>query len=77
MSRTTTTQTNDTVAWDSADLVWTLTGGGITFKYIVIYDNTDANKSIVAISNMDTGGGSVAALAGTLTVTVSNIETFT
>src|SRR5437899_13097791 len=33
LTRTTTTQTNDTVAWDIADLVWSLSGGGITFKY--------------------------------------------
>ncbi len=76
LTRTTTTQTNDTVAWDIADLVWTLTGGGIAFKYLAIYDNTDANKSLVAMCDMDTGGGSVTPLAGTLTVAVTNIETF-
>lgn len=75
LTRFTGSATNDSVAWDCADLVWTLTGG-ITFKYLVIYDFTATNKDIIALCDMDTGGGSVSPLAGTLTVAVANIETF-
>lgn len=72
LTRTTTSTTNDTVTWDTADAVWTLTGG-ITFKYAVIYDNTDTNKSILAFCDMDTGGGTVSPLPGTLTIAIANI----
>lgn len=76
LTRFTTTQTNDSVAWDTADAVWTLTGGGLTFKYALIYSNTATNKDLVAMCDMDTGGGSVSPLTGALTIGIANIETF-
>lgn len=65
------------VSWDFADAVWTLTGGGITFKYFVIYDFTTTNKDLIAFCDMDTGGGSVSPTAGALTVAITNVGTFT
>lgn len=66
-----------TVIWDLADAVWTLTGGGITFKYFVLVDWTTANKDLICFADMDTGGGSVSPLAGTLTIQINNVETWT
>lgn len=60
-----------TVEFDAATVSWTLTGGGITFKYAVIYDNTSPNKDILAYCDMDTGGGSVSPAAGTLELQMS------
>jgi len=48
---------------------WTLTGGGITYKYLVIYDDTSANKNLLAFVDMDTGGGSISPGTGTLQYT--------
>lgn len=76
LTRTTTSVANDTVAWDTADAVWTITGGGLTFKYALVYSNTATNKDLVAMCDMDTGGGSVSPLAGALTIGIVNIETF-
>lgn len=56
------------ITWNCATMSWTITGGGITFKYAAIYDNTSANKDLVCFTDFDTGGGSVSALSGTLSM---------
>lgn len=57
-----------TVTWDAADTTWTLTGGGVTCKYLIIYDDTATNKPIVGYIDLETGGGSVSPIAGVLTI---------
>jgi hypothetical protein len=74
LTSVTLTQTGPVVTWDADDLTWTLSGP-ITFKYLVIYDNTLGTKDLVAFCDFDTSGGSVTALAGPLVVTVNGIET--
>lgn len=49
----------------SSSLIWTLTGS-ITFKYFVLYVAGATNKELLMITDMDTGGGSVTALTGSL-----------
>lgn len=71
------TRSTSTVTFDCADPTWTLTGGGITFKYAIIYSNTATNKDLLAFCDMDTGGGSVSPLAGTLTLQINASGVFT
>ena len=68
-----------TVIFDANTVSWTLTSGGITFKYAVIVDNTAPNKDLIFYCDMDTGGGSVSPIAGTMQIQPSagGIETFT
>lgn len=57
------------VKFTANPISWTLTGAGVTFKYLVIYSDTAANKNLICFCDMDTGGGSVSPVAGALTVT--------
>lgn len=52
-------------AFSSASISWTLTGS-ITFKYMALYVQGSANQELLMFCDMDTGGGSVTALAGNL-----------
>jgi len=56
------------LTWNCSTMSWTITGGGITFKWAAIYDNTASNKDLVCYTDFDTGGGSVTALSGTLSI---------
>lgn len=62
-----------TVTFDSADPAWTLTGAGITYKYLVLYDSTDANKGLLGFVDADTtsGASTISPLAGTHTIVVN------
>jgi hypothetical protein len=60
-------QSTGTITWDAADTAWTLTGA-ITFKYLIIYDDTSANDNLLGFVDADTGGGSISPSAGTLNV---------
>lgn len=62
------TLSSATITWNCATMSWPITGGGITFKYAVLYDNTTTHKDLVAYTDFDTGGGSVSALSGTLSI---------
>lgn len=57
------------VKFSSNPISWTLTGAGVTFKYLVIYDNLSTNKNLICFTDMDTAGGNVSPIAGALTVT--------
>jgi hypothetical protein len=52
----------------SSPVNWTLTGS-ITFKYVVLYVDGATNKELLMFADMDTGGGTVSALAGILQFT--------
>lgn len=68
LSGVTFTLAGATITWNCTTASWTITGGGITFKYAVFYDDTTSHKDLVAFTDFDTGGGSVSALSGTLTI---------
>ena len=62
------TLTGGVVTLTSANLGWTLTGGGITLKYVVIRDYTATNGDLIAFCDMDTSGGSVSPIAGAMQI---------
>jgi len=43
-----------TVTWDCDDPAWTAGASGIAARYAVFYDNTDANKTLICYSLLDT-----------------------
>ncbi len=73
------TRSTGTITFDSADPAWTLTGAGITYKYGVLYDDTDANDGLVGFFDADNTSGSstISPLAGTHTIVVNASGWFT
>lgn len=69
------TRSTGTVTVDSTDPQWTT--ATITAKYLIIYDDTNANKDLLGFYDLDTGGGSVSSTAGTFQVTVNASGLFT
>ena len=68
------TQATGTITFDCDDQAWT--SSTITAKYAVIYaDNT--NDDLLCFVDLDTGGGSVSTVAGTLTITINASGVFT
>lgn len=68
------TQATGTITFDVDDQAWT--ASTITAKYAVIYaDNT--NDDLLCFVDLETGGGSVSTVAGTLTVTINPSGVFT
>lgn len=53
-----------TVTFDAADTQWTASGGSITARYAVIYDDTAASDELVAYILLDTTPADVTATAG-------------
>jgi len=70
LTTVTLTRSGSTVTWDADAFGWTLSGT-ITFKYVAIYSDTATNKDLLCFCDMDTGGGSISALTGTLQYTPS------
>ena len=61
---------------DPADIVWTASGGSITAKWAVLYEN--ASSKIVAYFTLDSGGADVTATDGnTLTIALNASGIFT
>jgi hypothetical protein len=58
----------------SSAISWTITGAGVTFKYLVLYADGATNKDLLLVLDMDTGGGSVTSTAGSLTFTPDGSE---
>jgi hypothetical protein len=62
-------QSGGTATFDAADTVWTASGGSITARYAVIYDDTSASDILVAYILLDTTPADVTATSGnTLTL---------
>jgi len=58
------------VSWSTAAMTWTLTGGGIAFRYALIFDNSATNKDLLCFLDMDTSAGSnITVSAGPLVIT--------
>lgn len=55
--------------FDSADVVWTASGGSIVARYAVLYDDTSSGKKLIGHMLLDAAPANVTATAGnTLTV---------
>jgi len=59
------------VTFDAADTSWTLTSTGITYKYVVVYDDTSANKDLLGYVDADNTSTSttISPTAGAHTIT--------
>lgn len=61
-----------TVHFDADNPVWTASGGSITARFAVIYDDTDATDALVAVCLLDTTPADVTATDGnTLTIAMN------
>jgi len=67
-----------TVTFDCADVVWNASGGDITARYAVIYDDTPSPKPLVAYSLLDNTPADVTATDGnSLTIQIHESGIFT
>jgi|SRR6185503_7326235 len=65
-----------TVTYDTADAVWTASGGSIAARYVAMVDTTVASKTIIAYALLDTTPADVTATTGnTFTIGVANVFT--
>jgi hypothetical protein len=58
-------ESSGTVTFDSADITWNASGGSITARYCVIYDDTASPKKLLCYTLLDTAPADVTATAGT------------
>lgn len=65
-----------TVTFDANDAAWTALTK--TFKYAVLYDNTNSNKDLIGFVDLDTTPGSITITASDYTIqwNASGLETF-
>lgn len=66
------TQLGSTITWSSATVSWSISAT-LTFKYLVIYDDSTANKDLVCFALADSAGGNVSASLSPLSVQLSSI----
>lgn len=72
------TQSTDTVTFDTDDAAWTASGGSITARFAVCYDDTHASDGLLAVSTLDSTPADVTVTDGnTLTVGVTGLFTST
>lgn len=74
LSSTTLSQSSGTVTYDAADLTWSALTS--TFKYLVLYDDTAANKDLIGFWDLNTSG-SVTLSGSDLTITFDATGIFT
>lgn len=78
LSSVTWTNVAGVVTWDAADTTWSASGGAITARYAVIFDDTAADKALVCYILLDTTPADVSAPDGTnLTLQWSGSGIFT
>jgi len=69
-------QTGGTATFDIADAAWTASGGSITARFAVLYDDTAANKDLICYCLLDSTPADVTVTTGnTLTIQIANIYT--
>ena len=67
-----------TVTFDFTDPSWTASGGSIVARYAIVYDDTDAVKSLVGMSLLDNTPADVTITTGnTLTLQINAAGMFT
>lgn len=64
LSSVTWAQSSGTATFDAADTSWTATGGSITARYAVIYDDTAASDELVCYILLDDTPADVTATTG-------------
>lgn len=72
LANETLTRSGANVTFTADPWAWTITGAGITYKYLVMWDDAATNKDLVCFVDMDTSGGSVTVPAGPLTYNPSS-----
>src|SRR3954462_7707892 len=70
------TRSTGTVTFDTSDAAWTASGGSITARVAVLYDNTSTNKDLVAYCILDSTPADVV-VSDTNTFTVNVVNVFT
>jgi hypothetical protein len=65
-----------TVTFDTSDATWTASGGSITARVAVLYDNTSTNKDLVAYCILDSTPADVV-VSDTNTFTLNVVNVFT
>ena len=71
-------QSSGTVTFDSADSVWTASGGSIVARFAVIYSDTSVTDKLVAYSLLDNTPGDITVTDGnTLTIQMNASGIFT
>jgi len=69
-------QVAGTATFDTADASWTASGGSITARFAVLYDDTAANKDLIAFCLLDSAPADVVVTTGnTLTIQIANVFT--
>lgn len=58
-------ESSGTVTFDSNDITWNASGGSITARFCVIYDDTSSPKKLICYTLLDTTPADVTATAGT------------
>lgn len=72
------TRSGDTVTFDFNDAVWTASGGAITARFAVIYDDSHASDGLLCMTTLDSTPADVTATDGnTLTVATPSGGCFT
>lgn len=75
------TNSSGTITWDTADAVWTASGGSITARFAVIYNNATLNgivKPLLCVCLLDTAPADVTATdTNTFTVQMNASGLFT
>lgn len=72
------TETSGTLVFDANDPSWVASGGSIVARYVVLYDDTDAGKALVAYSLLDTTPADVTTTSGnTLLLQLDSSGVFT
>jgi hypothetical protein len=78
LSGVTWTQSSGTATFDATDATWTASGGSITARYAVIYDDTSASKVLLCVCLLDTAPADVTVTSGnTLTIQFNASGIFT
>lgn len=70
------TRSTGTVTFDTSDATWTASGGSITARVAVLYDNTSTNKDLVAYCILDSTPADVV-ISDTNTFTLNVVNVFT
>lgn len=69
-------QTAGTATFDTADASWTASGGSITARFAVVYDDTATNKDLIAYCTLDATPADVTVTTGnTLTIQIAGVFT--
>lgn len=58
------TNSSGTITFDCADPTWIASGGSLTFRYAVIYDDTASGKPLLCVCLLDTAPANITVPSG-------------